>query len=506
MDFHYFVDLYKKLYLLGADHLNIPAAIADILVTLSDEKGNPPNRGSYTFKGIFKGLEETTWYDELFNLIQEAMEYAPEFGAHLGGALTLLGKKMAKSKREKDVKVDMAALASAFMMDMVVSNIQVFEFHDFDALTNADQAMMRDFFIEVAKLIPDYDPDVNEIKVKLIVSAREVPHRVWKEPFRAGYIQVVNDENYLGEPLYNLDTLDHVHIEIRFFGQTVKFGGATAEDWQGPLPRNLFLFMMYQMIIMGFVTRDIIFEIIWPKLVTREAVNVFHVTKRKISELISALLGLPIPEEKHRRTRDEGDQFSVYKNLAYRLPTDDPVKGTRRLILHCDLKVFIDANAQITAINEHIARVGKRDERYITLRDEAINYLILAINTYNDEFLYGMEEDWIDAPRRELHQEHVKLLKQLYDLLIERGETEQAFHYLTTAFNRQPAREDIARLVIQACHELDNDALGWSYYGAHAQALRRINPNMTPARSTQKLYDDYGLSEFEPTKKVKSKR
>jgi two-component SAPR family response regulator len=59
--------------------------------------------------------------------------------------------------------------------------------------------------------------------------------------------------------------------------------GQTINNWDGALPRNLFFYFVDHPLI----TRDQIFEVFWPRLATKDATNVFHVTKRKISERIT---------------------------------------------------------------------------------------------------------------------------------------------------------------------------------------------------------------------------
>src|SRR6185436_12766505 len=71
------------------------------------------------------------------------------------------------------------------------------------------------------------------------------------------------------------------HLEVYgFSGGSVFMNGLPVESWDGPLPRNLF----YYFVDHPMVTRDELFETFWPELPTKEATNVFHVTKRKISE------------------------------------------------------------------------------------------------------------------------------------------------------------------------------------------------------------------------------
>src|ERR1700694_1025432 len=76
---------------------------------------------------------------------------------------------------------------------------------------------------------------------------------------------------------------DHVLLEVFGFGTGRAFvNGELIAQWDGMLPYTLFFYMVDR----GMTTRDEIFKTFWPNLSIREATNVFHVTKRKVNELL----------------------------------------------------------------------------------------------------------------------------------------------------------------------------------------------------------------------------
>jgi len=76
---------------------------------------------------------------------------------------------------------------------------------------------------------------------------------------------------------------ERVLLEVRALGTgRVLLNGIEVNEWDGLLPRSLFFYLVDR----GMTTRNDIFETFWPKLSVREATNVFHVTKRKISEVL----------------------------------------------------------------------------------------------------------------------------------------------------------------------------------------------------------------------------
>src|SRR6185295_16856224 len=92
---------------------------------------------------------------------------------------------------------------------------------------------------------------------------------------------VLGEEQALAGGMFSATEEERPHIEVYAFGSgVVRVNGLPVDTWDGPLPRNLF----YYFVDHPMVTRDEIFETFWPDLNTKEATNVFHVTKRKISE------------------------------------------------------------------------------------------------------------------------------------------------------------------------------------------------------------------------------
>jgi two-component SAPR family response regulator len=73
------------------------------------------------------------------------------------------------------------------------------------------------------------------------------------------------------------------HLENYAFGAGRVFvDGKQIETWEGSLPRLLYFFVLLQ----GQVTRAQICQAFWPDLPLDQAVNVFHVTKRRLHKAL----------------------------------------------------------------------------------------------------------------------------------------------------------------------------------------------------------------------------
>jgi DNA-binding SARP family transcriptional activator len=191
--------------------------------------------------------------------------------------------------------------------------------------------------------------------------------------------------------------------------------GLPVSDWDGLLPRLLFFFLVDR----GMTTRSDIFETFWPNLTVREATNVFHVTKRKISEVL-------------------GVDLTVYWSGFYHISED------------------IELSYDVVQFSEMVQSSA------IAPADEAVDLLQKAVWLYRDQFLTSLAMPWIDRRRQELHQTYSEALINLAKFMEKRDLKQEALgmYMQAAASNRQ--REDVAL----------NSMLLFRELGLHADALR----------------------------------
>ena len=119
------------------------------------------------------------------------------------------------------------------------------------------------------------------------------------------------------------------------------------------------------------VTRQQIFEHFWPKLKVKDATNVFHVTKRKITERITACI------------EKDDDSYELTKYSAgFYMPSE-------KIVRHYDVDDFTEAVEQ-AMISE----------------DEHTRELLYkrAIDIYRGPFLSTIDMPWVLKRREELAQ------------------------------------------------------------------------------------------------------
>lgn len=204
--------------------------------------------------------------------------------------------------------------------------------------------------------------------------------------------------------------------------------------WDGPLPRSLFFYLIDRPL----ATRDELFAQFWPQLAGREATNVFHVTKRKMTERISAPLGVEL-------------ELTRYAS-GYYLPGDN-------LTRHYDVFAFHEAI--------HLA------EQQPTPAEAAIFYR-RALALYRGPFLRSLQQPWAIARREQFRTIALQALSALIEHARQRGRLDEAIGWATRALYEAP---DHAEPVRQLC------AL-YRESGRHAEAAA-LNDRLSRPRDPQ---------------------
>ena len=221
-------------------------------------------------------------------------------------------------------------------------------------------------------------------------------------------------------------------------------------NWDGALPRNLFFFFMDHPL----VTRDEIFETFWPDLSVKEATNVFHVTKRKITERISMKI-----------TEDGNYELTQY-NSGFYMPSD-------KVVRHYDVGDFQEA------VDKALVAGSEKEE---------IALLSRAIDIYKAPFLQTIEMKWVVERRDTLRQMYAQALIGMARIYNRHGEDQRAIGFFTRALKETPEREDIHRQVMGLYLKMGmlDDAL--MQYRKLEQVLHDTL-RIAPSRETRELYE-----------------
>ncbi len=277
---------------------------------------------------------------------------------------------------------------------------------------------------------------------QIVLGGRQLPLNLIENKALAGKVKLfpVDPDRMLLD--YAEQPASHALLEIYGLGPgQALINGRRIERWDGLLPRSLFFYFIDR----GMVTRDEIFETFWPTLSVREATNVFHVTKRKISEIL-------------------GFDLTTYWSGFYRISPD--------IDLHYDVVKFAE-DVQNSVIAED---------------DVAVPMLQKAIYLYRGLFLSTIEMPWATARRNELRLTYADALTHLGKLRQRQGETQEALGLYLRAATTQPHREDLARGIMSLFAELGQHDKALEIYTRLADDLKeRLGVN--PDRQTVDLAD-----------------
>ncbi|MEO0563452.1 MAG: bacterial transcriptional activator domain-containing protein, partial [Chloroflexota bacterium] len=219
----------------------------------------------------------------------------------------------------------------------------------------------------------------------------------------------------------------------------VLLNGQEVTQWDGHLPRSLFFYVVDR----GMTTRNDIFQVFWPDLPVREATNVFHVTKRKINEVL-------------------GVNLTSYWSGFYRISSD------------------IDLSYDAMQFSRMVQDSAVQSD------EEARRLLSRAISLYRGEFLTSLDLPWVEQRRSALLQTYGEALVAQARISQDSGESARALGlYLRSALTN-PQREDLVEHIMRLYDELAmyEDAL--SVYERLELELDRTL-NVAPAQRIQDL-------------------
>ncbi|MBC8100950.1 MAG: hypothetical protein H7Y11_16030 [Armatimonadetes bacterium] len=334
--------------------------------------------------------DETKLADWLDGMVKELDSVLGGFGAHTKGLLpsgtpTQLGEALA---------ADLGAYRTGEPITLYIDEL--------------DRVPFDEDFTKFIRAVVDTLP----AKVQIAISSRVLNHQPWYDLVAGGDVVVMGAEHRKNDVIFTLEEEARPQLEIYGLGRGYALiNGEQITNWDGALPRNLFFFFIDRPL----VTRDEIFEMFWPTLSVKEATNVFHVTKRKISERITMKIN-----------NDENYELTNYISGFY-MPSD-------RVVRHYDVADFQEA------LEQALVATDERKEENLYLR---------AIDLYKSPFLQTINMRWVDDRREHLRSMYSQALIGIGRVHHRRGESEKALGYYIRSLKETPEREDIHREVIR---------------------------------------------------------
>jgi DNA-binding SARP family transcriptional activator len=301
-----------------------------------------------------------------------------------------------------------------------------------DVLNQSDEGDV--FFAALPRHLP--------ANVQVIINGRELRKQPWSDLITDGYAVSLGDDEALSNGIFQEPALQgQLEVYALAGGSRVLIDGRPITAWEGSLPRNLFYFFVDK----PMVTRSEVFQSFWPNLGIKEATNVFHVTKRKISEKL-------------------GYDLTAYENGFY-----TPNNRIHRLY---DVGIF----------EEHVEAAMNAAST-----EEAEQHLVTAIDIYRGQFLKEVDMEWAKVRRQQLRDSYAQALISLARIYHEHGEADRALGYFIRSIGEKPDREDVHREIMQIYAEQGRkDAVKEQY--SMLEDLLKENLNISPSAETRELY------------------
>ncbi|MDX2161074.1 MAG: bacterial transcriptional activator domain-containing protein [bacterium] len=389
---------------------------------------------SYFLESAREGLlyyritaEQTTLSEWLYGMIDEFDHVLGKFGARLRDALAT-GDPVAIGK----------ALASELSL-LKIDPITLF-IDELDRLP-MDEDFNR-FMAALVKSLPG--------KVQIAFSSRLLNYQPWIGMVERGEAIVLGTEYRRSDVMFTVEATPRPQIDVYALGRGhVLANGQPITNWDGALPRNLFFYFMDHPL----VTRDEIFKAFWPELSVKEATNVFHVTKRKITERVSS------------KVNDGGNYEVTQYNAGFYLPSD-------KLVRHYDVEDFQDAVERSISANTD---------------REVAHHLTRAIDLYKAPFLSTIEMAWVVQRRDQLRGMYAKALIGMGKVARSRREDDRALGFFMRALKEVPEREDVHRDIMQILMRQNRFEEALDQYRRLEQMLHdRLS--IEPSRESRELY------------------
>lgn len=277
---------------------------------------------------------------------------------------------------------------------------------------------------------------------RIVILTRSVPLSLLQNKRVNGYIHFVPSDDGMMLTDYTKPPQAEHRLEVWAFGRgDALINAEEVTNWDGLLPRMLFYFLVDR----GMVIRPDIFTTFWQGLQAKEATNVFHVTKRKINELLKV-------------------DLTTYESGFYRI--------NPKVDLRYDVALF----KQYLQESEVAVGAARRE------------LLLKAVGLYRAPVLYQLHYEWVRQRRAEVSEAYADALAGLGELAEASGATAEAFNWYLRAFQQQQGRGEVVAHILRLGKALGYIENAKAIYHQHLAAL----DGAPPLAGLADLYDALG--------------
>jgi len=303
---------------------------------------------------------------------------------------------------------------------------------EYDRSDSADDVQM--FVEKLAAYLPD--------NCRLVINSRTLPRLPWVSLIAQRQAVLLEDDQLIRHDFYEIETEGTHKLEVFALGPGyVLMNGKSIDTWEGHLPRLLFFFALDRPII----TRSEICQAFWPELDTDQAVNVFHVTKRRLHKAMNM-------------------DVLVHDGGYYRVNPD--------LAIHYDVMDFVGAlmEGRDEDNKSRVAAWGK------------------AIDIYRGPFLQGHTDRWIVDRRGDFRAGYLEALTEMAHVRLGEERLEHALGLFQRALAEDFTRENVHRDVMRLFAKMGRRSEAAAHYQRLTDELKK--DGKAPAPETQAVYQD----------------
>jgi DNA-binding SARP family transcriptional activator len=370
------------------------------------------------------GSEDTDVRSFLNGFIHEIAEQVPSFGAqvnHVGF----------------DNLPNLDSLLEALAADLDTLTTEPFLVF----LDEFDRADISDDLQSLLERLIDYMP----ARCKLVISGRNLPRFAWLALISRQKAVMLRDDDLIINDFYETQAYEDAMLHANALGPgTVLTNEDEIGGWEGHLPRLLFFFALER----PFVTRSEICQAFWPDLQSEQAVNVFHVTKRRLHKALE-VLGLDV---------------LVHDGGYYRV---NPV-----LRVHYDMVDFVALLMQ--------GRLAETAQAKLQAYQR-------VIEMYQRPFLQGHNELWITRRRQDYQAGYIEALCGVAEVRLNEDRPEHALTLLQRAAQENPLRQDLHRRIMNLYADLGRRSETASHYNTMRDLLNKHDIDLEP--ETEQLFN-----------------
>ncbi len=330
--------------------------------------------------------------------------------------------------------LDLESVAKAFAADLDEISSEPFMLivDDFDASDEAD--LIQVFWERVIRYMPP--------QCQLVINGRTMPRLPWVSLIARHQAIILKDNEVVTEN-FNRAPRTRTRDELDAFGLStgeVTLNGKSITNWEGHLPRLLLFYILDRPV----ATRDEICRTFWPELNGEQAVNVFHVTKRRLHKAMNY-------------------DVLVHQDGYYHINTDAAV--------YYDVERF----------TEFLVK-----GRFAANNEEALEYWQSAVSAYTGDFLQGHTEYWVYERREDFLMGFVEATRGIAHIRLSEGREELALNLLLKAAHEVPHQESLHRDIIELYTKLGRRGEAAAHYKQLVEMLKQ--EGREPELATQKLF------------------